>query len=230
MSPDDIHVGRESTSERIYNDMLVSSTLDIVSKNLCLNPDHSWLSNFHEFYESAASKCFFSKSSVTTRMARLLFAIGSICSYKRVAIVGSAEGSALIWLSAPNQDAEANIIGVDLSEKRNDVARLNISNLDISNISILNIDGSCLHEMVDYIDLLLIDTYSSRNGKYSYSTILESLESKIREGGIIVAHDVSYPKFRNEMATYLCIVRDKSRFSYTVSVELDSFGLEITKK
>jgi predicted O-methyltransferase YrrM len=162
-------------------------------------------------------------------MSRLLYALSDTFRPKNQAVIGSAEANALIWLALPVLPTAHKILGMDLDEEGNSKTSANLTSLGAEKITIKTLDGrEAKSEFKDKIDLLFIDVWSAGNGKSDYFDILEQAYPALAEGALILAHDITYPKFRNDLAGYLCMVRNENRFRCSCSIPIDRYGLEVT--
>lgn len=162
-------------------------------------------------------------------MSRLLYALSETFQPSNQAAIGSAEANALIWLALPVLSTAHKILGVDLDAEGNRKTVENLRSFGAEKIEIKTLDGKeAKSEFTDNIDLLFIDVWSEENGKSGYFDILEQIYPALAEGALILAHDITYPKFRNDLASYLCMVRDKNRFRHSCSIPIDRYGLEVT--
>jgi len=223
--------GPEHASEREANDLLVSLAL----KELCRRSilDHGFFDGrgFADAHSRVAETFLIPKSSITTKMARILFGISSILAPRSIVAAGSALGNALIWLTVPVMHCAEAIVGLDRDIDGNLRARENFARFGADVVQIVDCDATRPTRVLPKtIDLLLLDVYSPLRGKTQYFDILEEMYSSLRPGSIVLAHDISYPKFAVDLAPYLALVRDRDRFRHTCSVPLDRYGLEITRR
>ena len=162
-------------------------------------------------------------------MSRLLYALSETFQPRNQAVIGSAEANALIWLALPVLSTAQKILGVDLDEEGNRKTLENIRSFGAGEIEIKTLDAlETKNEFTDKIDLLFIDVWSEEYGKSNYFDILEQAYPALAKGALILAHDITYPKFRNDLTGYLSMVRDKNRFRHSCSIPIDRYGLEVT--
>jgi len=222
--------GRENSRERKSNDKIIDVVLGELSN--CTGLDYSPFDSqaFHITYKRVSETFVVRKSSITTRMARLLYGISAMTKPKNVLVIGSALSNALIWLAIPVLDTADKIVGVDLNQEDNEESLANLKRYGANNVQILTMNGLDANCIFSTIDLLFIDIYSDTHGKLEYVDIVEKLYSLLEKGALVLAHDICHPKFMIDLALYLAIVRDKNNFQCTCSIGIDRYGLEVSMR
>lgn len=220
--------GKESSHERKCNDAIIDIALEELShrSGLTYSPFDSHA--FHRSYKRVSEAFVVRKSSITTRMARLLYGIAAMSKPKHVLVIGSALSNALIWLALPILATVDTIIGVDIDSEDNEVSLANLKRCGANTVQILTMNGLDAHHLFSTIDVLFIDIYSETDGKSQYIDILEKTYDSLAEGAVVLAHDICYPKFSGDLAPYLAVVRDKDKFQSTCTIEIDRYGLEVS--
>ena len=171
------------------------------------------------------------QSAISTRMARLLFALACVRRPKRVLVVGSYQGAALVWmaLAAPG----AAVIGVDIDPEANAVAEANLRRAGLGNAYIRLCDGhvsAALHS--GPIDLLLLDAEEERNGHASkriYLSLLRALAPRLAEDALVLAHDACWPPFAEDFDALREIFAETGMFTPPVTLGIDRYGLMLAR-
>jgi predicted O-methyltransferase YrrM len=220
--------GEEGAHERTCNDTIIESALQELARRTTFTYAPFDSQAFDQSYKRVAEAFVVRKSSITTRMARLLYGISAATKPKNVLVIGSALSNALIWLAIPVLATADTIIGVDLDREENDISLASLQKYGAHTVQILTMDGLDAHHLCLTIDLLFIDIYSEKRGKSEYVDIIEQMYQVLAKGAIVLAHDISYPKFREDLAPYIAIVRDKDKFQASCTLEIDRYGLEVS--
>ena len=175
-------------------------------------------------------------------MERLLYGITCARRPRNVVAVGTFCGNTLAWVVGPACEpgkcyAADRLVGLDVDEKAVGIARGNFAALPPNNVEVLLEDGHAYLERTDFpIDLLYLDAHGPLPGtdgpstKLIYLTLLERAYDRMPEGGLVVAHDTTPEWFVRRAGKYLEYVRDRSRFSESISLEPDHEGLEVSMK
>ncbi len=61
-------------------------------------------------------------------------------------------------------------------------------------------------------------------------SLLDAVYPWVAPGGLVLAHDICVPRFREDLAEYQAAVRDRARFARSVPLEIDPCGLEVSVK
>jgi predicted O-methyltransferase YrrM len=123
------------------------------------------------------------------------------------------------------------VIGVDVDEVALAGARANFARLGAGGVETWLAAGrEALDRLPGPIDLLYLDAEEPGRGKAIYLDLLDIAYPKLRPGALVLAHDISVPKFRADLSAYLARARDRSRFAATACLEIDPCGLAITRR
>lgn len=176
-------------------------------------------------------------SAITPLMARVLYGIAFISRPLRILGIGTYLGNGLVWLAGPGSGSEAayrleRAVAVDIDREATELAQRNFDALALQpGVECLAQDG---HEVANALaetwDLVWLDAEDPVRGKGIYLTLLESIYPWIRPGGLIVAHDICVPKFKEDIERYHARVLDGRRFSATVPLAIDASGIEVSLK
>lgn len=224
-SATDYSFGAESVKERYTNDQIADGLVaQLVEHGFVANhPKGKW-QEFHDWEEVVHNAFDVPVSSITTRMARLLFALARDSQPRTIVCAGSAWGNALVWLAggAP----KARCIGIDIDADSSALAARNFTAVN-RDIEILVADARNVSDMLPEIDLLLLDADDPESGKGILVPILEALWGKLSDGALVLAHDATLPTFKDDFVAYRAtLVRLAAR--KTIVVPIDRCGLEVT--
>lgn len=192
---------------------------------------------FEAFRAQVRSRFQVPETSITPLMARILYGISYLAQPPRIIGIGTFAGNALVWLVGPGFDSAAaypgeRAVGVDLDPGATELARGNFHGLGLDGrVELLCEDGHAALARLGVVwDLILLDADDGVTGKGIYLSLLDALYPWLRRGGWLLAHDICVPKFRDALGTYQASVRDPDRFSVSLSLEVDSCGLELSVK
>jgi predicted O-methyltransferase YrrM len=170
-------------------------------------------------------------------MERLLYLLASVKRPKRILGIGIFCGYTLAWTAGASCNGGkvyqgAEVCGVDIDAEAIGVARRNFSRLaDSDHVELVAEDGRVTAErLAGPFDCLYLDADSSENGKGIYLELLQTLYPKLSKGGWVLAHDTTLPAFQPRLEGYLSFVRDRHKFSESISFDVDLFGLELSIK
>ena len=176
-------------------------------------------------------------TTITPLMARVLYGIAALARPRRLLGIGTYAGNALVWLAGPGFTPAASYrgelaVGVDTDAEATMLARANFGRLGAdSRTRLLAIDG---HEAAathaGRWDLVLLDADDPTSRKSVYLSLLESVYPRLAAGGLLLAHDICVPLFREDMSRYRALVCDSRRFRMSVPLEIDECGLEVSVK
>lgn len=191
------------------------------------------LNKFYSYREIVRNNFYISETSITPIMARLLYALAATKKPKNIVGIGTYMGNALAWLSGPlliDKADQYKIIGVDIDEKATEIARDNFSHLPNNyRVDFINEDGfTWLSNYKMPIDLLYIDIDSEQDMKKGYSEILKLAMPNLAKDALILAHDVSVDKFEDDFKIYFELVKDRTHFNNSITLDIDACGLEVT--
>ena len=137
------------------------------------------------------------KTSIRPEEERLLYAISEIIKPQSVIGVGSYFGYAMAWLVA-GMNPQGTAYLIDPDPKVSKLAQENFKNLGLSDrVEIINVDFFDIVDDLPKTDLVWIDAAGPRNSanpdyrhKKIYGPIIESLDQKVVESGLVLAHNV----------------------------------------
>jgi len=196
-----------------------------------------WLRPYHKFKEEIGLNFIVPETSISPLMSRILFGISFQFKPKIIVAIGTYVGYSLAWIAGPVISAKRlnkNIIiyNVDKDKKSLELARLNFKNInkDIF-INFKCMDGHDIFKHVqETIDLLYIDVDDPIHRKKIYKSILNIGYDKLKSGSIILAHDITFPKFISDLSDYKEFVKNKDLFVKTSTLAIDEYGLEVSIK
>lgn len=221
----DYAFGAEDAQEQQINDRVTDGMLKLLVAHGFLDGSErdDWAA-FRRLQVQVHARFEVPMSSITTRMARLLFAISRACRPKTIVCAGSAWGNALVWLAGAVPEAEC--IGIDLDLDASAIAERNFAAIGRA-VTILVDDARTVVDRLPPVDLLLLDADDTETGKGILVPILESLSPALRRGSLVLAHDSAVPTFADDFVAYreAVVARGAQR---TINVPIDRCGLEVT--
>jgi predicted O-methyltransferase YrrM len=175
-------------------------------------------------------------TTMTALARRVLFGIATAAQPATAMVLGSFVGYAAVWLFGPALLDEPlfrprHLIACDIFPPAIEAAQENFSVFKAASSSVDWRTQDATDLLADYpgtIDLLYIDVDSEQAGKSAYAGLLENAVPRLRPGALVLAHDVTHPFYREDVAPYLEAVRDRRRFRKTATLEIDPCGLEVT--
>lgn len=191
---------------------------------------------FHALRKKAHDSFTVSETSITPIMSRVLYGISACYKPRAILCVGSYLGNSLLWLIGPSffdhKSKEIKGYGIDINQHAIKIAQKNFHNISCdSNVSFIHADGHDVPKLIHQkFDLVFLDVEDKEKGKMMYASILKNIYPLIRSGGLVLAHDVSVPKFKKDLKAYLKTVHDKTLFKSSVYLGIDYCGLEVSKK
>lgn len=220
------------------NDLLALKILDHLLKSGLINSkgsDFNW-NSFYELRTRAKPLFYLPETSITPLMARVLFGLATFVKPSKILGIGTYMGSALLWIIGPyfyDQSRKLDYVyAVDIDPKATKIAKSNFLKLN-SNIKLqfTTDDGMKIAEKLGKsFNLVYIDVEDEQLGKSIYLPILRKIYPYILQNGLILAHDIAVPKFKEQLNGYLLEVRNKNLYKKTESLYIDYCGLEVTKK
>lgn len=211
---------------------------NLTNRNLL--PDNSKNFNWEQFHilrSEAKKKFVVPETSITPLMSRVLFGITAYYRPTRILAIGTYAGNSLLFLLGPyllsNSRKLKYAYGIDINQEATRMAKSNFKALGESfkKIKILTEDGLTFPKKLrKKFDLVYIDVDDQILRKKIYIKILKNVYPFIKKGGIVLAHDICVPKFKEDLSSYLNYTRDKRLFKDTQSLEIDYCGLEISRK
>ncbi len=219
-------------------DTLTTRILDVLVKEKVLpNRDRTDWQDFTSFREHVRSSFSVPATTITPLMARILYGIARLARPRRILGIGTYAGNALVWLIGPGFGERSEYggelaVGVDTDSKATRFARENMRRLGVDErVRMLCRDGLvAVEELQQSWDLVLLDADDPVSRKGIYLPLLERVYPHLRTGGLLLAHDICVPLFREQMAAYQAKVRDQRRFRISVPLEVDECGLEVSVK
>ncbi|MBX9772619.1 MAG: class I SAM-dependent methyltransferase, partial [Candidatus Obscuribacterales bacterium] len=154
------------------------------------------MTDFDRFMNSVSQDFRVDESAITTKMARFLFAIARARRPKNVLVIGSFQGNSLVWL-AGGAGKTSHCVGVDIDAAASERARDNFLSLSMNNVVIEEMDGHLAGQLFENeIDMILLDADAPTSGKKIYTTLTNALLPKLAPGGLLLAHDMTWPHFQ----------------------------------
>ncbi|BCH59222.1 hypothetical protein RvVAR0630_18460 [Agrobacterium vitis] len=225
-----MRVGKESPDEEHRNDLIVLHAVRHLQASGFLPFHNCPLSEFGSVSKKVNQTFNVDVTAITTRMARLLYAIGRSIGPKLIVTIGSYQGNSTIWLAA-GAGPHAKVIGIDPDQKANEIARGNFARFGLNNIDVVLGDGHDIQNFIsDTVDLVLLDADDPERGKENYSSLVDAVWPVLTPGGTLLAHDVCWPKFQNDLVQYKKLTYDITRFTGKKTVAIDQFGLDIVRR
>jgi predicted O-methyltransferase YrrM len=170
-------------------------------------------------------------------MERLLYLLASVKRPKRILGIGVFCGYTLVWTAGASCNGGKvyqadKVYGIDIDVEAIGVAKQNFSRLaESDHVELVAEDGRVTADrLAGPFDCLYLDADSHENGKGIYLELLQTLYPKLSKGGWVLAHDTTLPAFRRQLEGYLDFVRDRAKFSESISFDVDLFGLELSIK
>jgi predicted O-methyltransferase YrrM len=174
-------------------------------------------------------------TSLSPVSERLLFMLASAKRPRNVFAAGVFWGYTLAWTAGAScgpskvYDAER-IVGMEPRAEFADMARGNFGMLAGSgHVEILAEDATkTAQRLQGPFDYVYLDADAPEDGKRVYLRILKELYPKLEPGAWVLAHDTTDPGFLDDLGDYLTFVRDPTRFSQSISFDVDDCGLELS--
>ena len=175
-------------------------------------------------------------TTLSPAMERLFYMLTSVRRPMHLLELGSFWGYTLAWFAGPCVGAHRayraeRIIGVDIDAEMSARARANFAKLENSpEVELIAEDaGTAIERIPGTFDFVYIEAKSD-DGEGLYLSLLEQLYDRLPRGAWVMAHDNLDWTFADEMSAYLPYVRDRSRFTESVSFEIDECGVELSIK
>ncbi len=165
-------------------------------------------------------------SSITTRMARLLFGITTAVKPRTIACIGSARGNALAWMALAAPDAT--VIGVDVDAPAMAVAAENFDRAHLRADWMVT-DGRRLGQLITPgLDLVLLDADDPDTGKDILCDLLVAIGPSLSRPGVVLAHDACHAPFAGAFGRYRDTLTGALAARRSVTMPIDRYGLEVT--
>lgn len=132
-----------------------------------------------------------SYANVSVRDGRLLRLLTETTNAQRVVEIGTSTGESGVWFALALRTTGGHLYTHEIDEQRAQIARENFKKAGVDNL-ITIIEGNA-HETVsrysEPIDILFLDA-----DKPGYPDYLQKLLPLVRPGGLVIAHNMRYPK------------------------------------
>lgn len=217
--------GAEEPEEQRLNDLVADGMLDaLVTHGFLQGHQRNDWTAFRRLQSQVQANFEVPVSSITTKMARLLFAISRARQPHTIVCAGSAWGNALVWLAGAAP--QSTCVGVDIDPEASAIAERNFAEIGRP-VTILVEDARAVADRLPPVDLLLLDADDPETGKGILVPILESLSPVLSRGSMVLAHDSALPTFADDFVAYrqALISRASQR---TMNIPIDRCGLEVT--
>ncbi|HDT6374089.1 TPA: class I SAM-dependent methyltransferase, partial [Staphylococcus aureus] len=145
---------------------------------------------------------------------------------------GIYAGNAISWLSYDVlENKNGFMLGVDISEEAITLARKNLSIFNQENfeVKVENIFFTIEALAKESIDIFYLDIDSKEKGKSEYKDIVERIYPKIKEKGLILAHDINEKKFEEDMSGFEKFIINSSLYK-GINIDIDNCGLLLIRK
>ncbi|MGD6879671.1 O-methyltransferase [Bacillus infantis] len=224
---------KEPLTKKTSVDAKIESLIFKLNESHILYPDsHFDKEKFINFKKEMPGNVTLPGTTITPIMERVLFSISSSENLKRIVVLGSYYGYALLWLAGGIKNkGDSFAYGFDINKESCVQARINMKNLKLHNVQIIQKDAFNAIDVFEdeSIDLLFIDVEKD-GSKLDYSPLLEKWYGKLKRGALVLAHDPLVEKFAEDFKQYHKIVSDRSRFEISLTLPIDECGLEISIK
>ena len=191
---------------------------------------------YKAFRQRIRSSFIVPETSVTPLMARVLYGLAALARPERVLCVGCYAGNALAWMAGAGFGPDpvyrgALALGVDIDRGAVEAATANFARAGMADrVECRCMDGLDIPRQGQKFDLVLLDADDGESRKAIYYPLLDAIYPLVDDGGLILAHDIAVPRFREQLGRYRELVRDPARFAVTASLEIDDCGLEVSRK
>lgn len=179
---------QSSNNRRQSQSFLSPRAQELVDANKPLAKDKAEERVLEAFAEIRRGQRF---ANVSTSDGRVLRQLVEATGAKNVVEIGTSTGESAIWLALGLRGTGGKLLTHEIDEERANVARRNFALAGVENL-ITIIEGDA-HETVKQhkqpIDILFLDA-----DKQGYIDYLEKLLPLIRPGGLIIAHNMHYPR------------------------------------
>jgi predicted O-methyltransferase YrrM len=228
----------ESLQSNMLYPKVKKALQDLCDNNILPFPEeeemNKYLGYFPTFREAVREAFYIPQSSITKAMAQLLFIISCIKRPRRVLVLGSFAGNAMVWIAGPVCQKlyyPDFVLGVDIDPEAIRISKTNFMALKAPDyIKSIHEDG---HKVIDVLDtsydLVYIDV-EYRDRKDIYLSLLEKLQPKLEKDALVLAHDIDVPKFKDDLVPYFNYVKNTNHFENTISLHIDYCGLEVTRR
>ncbi|MFL6127730.1 MAG: O-methyltransferase [Mycobacteriales bacterium] len=190
---------------------------------------------FHALDERVRAAFTVPHTTMTPLARRLLFGLAAARQARDVLVLGSFVGYAAVWVFGPALPPDPlyradSLLACDVLGPAVDAATANFGALGAADaVRVVRSDAADLLARLDRpVDLLYLDVDSPEEGKRGYAPLLTAALPRLAPGALVLAHDVTHPFYRDDVAPYLALTRDREHFRRTATVEVDPCGLEIT--
>lgn len=174
-------------------------------------------------------------TTMTPLARRLLFGLAAARRARDVLVLGSFVGYAAVWVFGPALPPDplyraGSLVACDVFGPAVEVAVENFDAIGAGDaVRMVRSDAADLLAGLERpVDLLYLDVDSPEEGKRGYAPLLTAALPRLAPGALVLAHDVTHPFYRDDVAPYLSMTRDRELFRRTATVEVDPCGLEIS--
>jgi predicted O-methyltransferase YrrM len=218
---------------------VVDAALDLLRESGLVEPSASYDRDACEKHRRDLKAGFHGTwTSLTPTMERLFYMLTSVRRPMHLLELGSFWGYTLAWFAGPCVGSHRvyradRIIGVEIDAEMTARARENFAKLPNSDeVDLIAEDArTAIERLPGTFDFVYIEAkVDDGDTEGLYLTLLEQLYEQLPRGAWVMAHDNLDWSFSEEMRAYLAYVRDGSRFSESISFEIDSCGLELSIK
>ncbi|HGZ9466397.1 TPA: class I SAM-dependent methyltransferase [Staphylococcus aureus] len=188
--------------------------------------------NFYQYEKKLEHHYFIPDTSITKVMSRILYLLGQNFTNKFILGAGIYAGNAISWLSYDVlENKNGFMLSVDISEEAITLARKNLSIFNQENfeVKVENIFFTIEALAKESIDIFYLDIDSKEKGKSEYKDIVERIYPKIKEKGLILAHDINEKKFEEDMSGFEKFIINSSLYK-GINIDIDNCGLLLIRK
>lgn len=208
----------------------------LVKKNVIDSKSTYNKNSFLEFRKEVKSSFSGTWTSISPVMERVIYMLTSIKQPKNILELGSFWGNTLAWFAGPcigkSQQYQADsIIGVDIDKNMCEKAVINFSKIaNTEKLKIVNGNALDYVSSLDTkIDFLYLEAKTDEQTDL-YLKLLKLIENKLSDNVWIIAHDIYDKDQMHDFDEYLEYVRNSENFKQSISLDVDSCGMELTIK
>lgn len=206
------------------------------ARGLIRQPPPGLMAGFHAARATIRDTFRVPRTALTPLMARVLYGIAATDRPARVLGIGTYAGSLFGYLTAagfgPSRSYRGGqAVGLDTDADSVGLARANATAAGYDDtLTFLVRDGRTASQLPGAPwNLLFLDADDATERKRIYCHLLDGLRESLAPGALVLAHDVCYPTFRDQVEPYLAAVRVPAHFAVTLTLPVDEFGLEVSQ-